>query len=196
MGLLLFAADMALDVQAPRVFALRTEAQHVIGYVQLGAPSFSIDCGLHRPHAVPGLVLVPVVGIDTVDDRTRGIDRKKTPGLAVEMRIETDRHPVGFCLAVAPRQPRYDACGIAVVTANADVESLFVVGDLHGCFFAGRFAFDRIQLEKVRSKRGLLPDSVVEATVDLGRLEVVRRDSQRCCSARCRCGVRGDSGWR
>ena len=187
-----FAANIALDVQAPDILLARAEAQDIVGNAKFGDPARRIYGRFYFPYAVPGIVVVAVIGIDTVGDRPRGIGAKETARLAIEMGIEADQDPVGFRFCIAPDQARDDVGWVFIITAHGDIERLFVVGNLHAGLFAGRGTFYGFELEKGGRRGDVLPNLIVEKTVDTRHF--ARYTRGRCAAIVC--GSRGRNGQR
>jgi hypothetical protein len=91
--------------------------------------------------------------------------------LAVEVRVEDDREIIAVGERdVADLFTRHDASGLAVVEPRADVERVAIREDAYfGAFRDGR-AFLELTLDETRERLGGLPDVVIEASIDDGRL--------------------------
>ena len=124
------------------------------------------DGGLGLPDAVPGVVVVDVVGERGVGDGAGRVGVEGVAGALVEVRIDGDHEPVGVGLGVAAAHALADLGRVGVAAEGGDVEGVIVVGDPDLGRFGGGGAVLGVDLGEADGVGRGLPDGLVEAAVE------------------------------
>src|SRR5262249_16682313 len=112
-------------------------------------PALIVAMRLALPHAVPGVVVPPVVEERAVVERAGRADLEVIAAAPVTVGIDEQAKLVAWNGDVAPREARDDGVGCRIEHARSDVERVVVVGDAHLGLHRGRRPLDRIALLEV-----------------------------------------------
>ena len=109
---LVFARDVAPEIDPPHVLAALDEPQLGVGDPQLGGPPPRIPRHLTLPDAVPRVVVPVVVEERAVIERAGRIDPEVEAAALVVIGIDVDLEAVGIGALIAPCQARDDRVGM------------------------------------------------------------------------------------
>ncbi len=178
----------AKQIEAPGLIRARIETQLRKRNPELCGPLIHAGDRFRAPHRIKTAVerILVVGGVIPIDTNASGSHAKDGCRAAIHERVERHEDVFGLVDVVAAAQRRLDAAVLAV-HPRADIEHAVVVGDAHVHRVRRPRALDRLFLDEVGDRRGLLPGLVIEPPIDADRTV---RDSNRrrllaVCGARC-----------
>ena len=168
---LVLRRDEAVDVDSPRLFVARLEAELREGDRHLGRPPLLVDVALGLPDRVEGAVAreLAVIGMIPIQPHAGCRDREAVGGTPILVAVDRDDEALGVPVVVPPGHDGPDVVRILAVHPSTDVELLAIVGEGHLGALRGRSTLHRLLLDEVGGKSSSLPHLVVQSAIDLDR---------------------------
>ena len=171
-------SNVTLKIDAPFLFfQTHPVFEGIKGYFKFSKPTFAVHRGLDIPNPVPKSIgRRPVIKNLQISPSTYGIGYQHDPVPTVPVRVHHyNEIIVQGIIKIATQFPGNKGLGVPIVTPNGHVQLVIIVGHRHFGALGRMHPHLQFPLGKMRDALRLLPNRIIQTTVQTGGLRCIDR---------------------